>query len=76
MRAIILINVELGHEQDIVENVKQLEMCKKVMQVFGAYDMVVELEAKDSEKLRQVITNTVRKFKYVRSTITLMMIEN
>ncbi len=75
MKAVILINVELGHEKDVVENLKKLEMCKKVMQVFGAYDMVVELEAKDSEKLREVITNTVRRFDYVRSTITLMVIE-
>ena len=71
--AIILVNVELKHEKELLEKIRNLKECVKVHEVFGAYDFVVELQAESTEKLRETIGNTIRRFDYVRSTLTLMV---
>jgi len=43
--------------------------------VFGAYDIVTNLECERLEELRQMIILEIRKIGNVRSTITLMGID-
>ncbi|MBI5378089.1 MAG: Lrp/AsnC ligand binding domain-containing protein, partial [Thaumarchaeota archaeon] len=43
---------------------------------FGAYDIVVKVESPTVERLREVITWKIRKIEKIRSTLTLMGIED
>ena len=74
-KALILINCELGSEQQIISDLEKVTCVKKVYGVFGAYDIVVNLECKRFEELRQEIALKIRKINNIRSTITLMGIE-
>ena len=47
----------------------------EVQGVYGVYDIVLKLTSDDSEKLRAIITNKVRKISKVQSTLTMMVIE-
>ncbi len=73
--AFVLINSELGKEDDIIENLKHIDSVKEVHGTFGAYDVVAKVEHNEKDKIREVITWGIRKIDYVRSTLTLMGID-
>lgn len=71
----ILINCELGSEQDVINQVKIIDGIKEVRGVFGAYDILAKIETVTVEELRNIITWKIRKIDKIRSTLTLMGIE-
>ena len=77
--AYVLLNSDLGSDESIINEVKQIlseeEIKYEVQGVYGVYDIVLKLTSDDSEKLRGIITNKVRKISKVQSTLTMMVIE-
>jgi DNA-binding Lrp family transcriptional regulator len=77
--AYVLLNSDLGSDESIISEVKQVlanEGVKfEVQGVYGVYDIVLKLSSDNAEKLRGIITNKVRKISKVQSTLTMMVIE-
>ncbi len=73
--AYVLINCDLGHEEEIINELVKLPEVKEVRGVYGVYDIFLKVEADNVDKIRYVITNKVRKMESVRATNTLMVIE-
>ena len=73
--AYVLINCDLGHEEQIIEELKHLSDVKEVIGTFGAYDILAKVESVEPETLREIITWKIRKLDRVRSTLTLMGIK-
>ena len=73
--AYILINCELGSEESIIQELKNLDGVIEVHGTFGAYDILTKIESPTVEVLREVITWKIRKIDQIRSTLTLMGIE-
>ena len=74
-KAYVLINCDLGSEDDMIRDIKKLEYVKDVTGTFGAYDIVARIEADTQEQLREAITWKIRKKKKIRSTLTLMEVQ-
>jgi len=74
--AYVLINCELGSEESIIQELKNLDGVIEVHGTFGAYDILVKIESPTVEVLRETITLKVRKIDQIRSTLTLMGIES
>ena len=73
--AYVLINCELGSEESIIQELKNLDGVIEVHGTFGAYDVLAKIESPTVEVLREVITWKIRKVDQIRSTLTLMGIE-
>lgn len=73
--AYVLVNCDLGSEDNIIEDLKHIESVKEVHGTFGAYDIIAKIENPDREKLRETIIWNIRKLEHVRSTLTLMGIQ-
>ena len=73
--AYILINCELGSEELIIQQLKNLDGISEVSGTFGAYDILAKIESPTVETLREIITWNIRKIDQIRSTLTLMSIE-
>ena len=73
--AYVLINCELGSEESIIQELKNLDGVIEVHGTFGAYDILAKIESFNVETLREIITWKVRKIDQIRSTLTLMGIE-
>lgn len=78
--AYVLLNSDLGSDESIITEVKGIlegesEIKYEVQGVYGVYDIVLKLTADDTNKLRSVITNKIRKIGKVQSTLTMMVIE-
>jgi DNA-binding Lrp family transcriptional regulator len=74
MEAYILVNCDLGAEESVIVELKQLEQVKEVHGTFGAYDIIAKVEADSADKLREAITLKIRKMDNIRSTLTLTVV--
>ena len=70
-RAFVLVNADLGSEDKLQSELKRVEGVVGVYQVYGVYDMVVEVEAESDQKLKEILFSRIRSLKHVRSTLTL-----
>jgi len=73
--AYILINSEIGSEEQVITALKTIDGIKEVHGTFGAYDILAKIESAQVEDLRETITWKIRKIDKIRSTLTLMGIE-
>jgi len=72
--AFVLINCDIGSEEDVISHLKTVDGIKEVHGTFGAYDIIAEIESDNKENLRDAITWKIRKIERIRSTLTLMTI--
>lgn len=54
-RAFVMLNSDLGSEDELQSELKKVEGIVAVYQVYGVYDMVVEVEAESDQKLKEVL---------------------
>ena len=73
--AYILVNCELGTEEEVIGGLKQIEQVKEVHGTFGAYDIIAKVQTESADKLREAITWKIRKMDKIRSTLTLTVVE-
>ena len=74
-RAFVLINVESGAEEDVLEKIKRSEGVEEAYYSYGVYDIIAKIRAESMEKLREAISQKLRTVNKVRSTLTLIMTE-
>ncbi len=74
--AYVLINCELGFEESIIQQLKSIDEIKEACGTFGAYDIMAKIESSTVKALRECITWKMRKIENIRSTLTLMGIED
>ena len=78
--AYVLLNSDLGSDESIISEVKQILDSEQGIQyevqgVYGVYDIVLKISADSTDVLRSIITNSIRKIGKVQSTLTMMVIE-
>src|SRR5271157_3309971 len=72
--AFILISVETGSEEEVIQKLKAVPEVRDVYFVLGVFDIIVKIEAATSQKLKDTITWKIRRIEKIRSTQTLMII--
>ena len=70
--AFVLINTEMGAENEVLNTLKKISDVKEAYVVYGVYDIVAKVEAETMDRLRDVITWNIRRLDKVRSTLTMM----
>jgi len=71
----VLINVEPGSEEKILNQVRKVPNVKECHRVYGVYDMVAKVEADSLEGLKEIVTWKIRRLDGVRSTLTTIAME-
>ena len=74
-KAFVLINVESGSEEEVLEQIKKIEGVEEAYYSYGVYHIITKIKAESMEKLRETVTRKVRTISRVRSTLTLIMME-
>lgn len=69
-KGFILLNCDLGAEEYIVDELKQMRYIANAYLTFGAYDVIAEVKTDNQEEFEKVIA-TIRKLSRVVSTMTL-----
>ena len=74
-RAYVLINVESGSEDDVLKELKTVEGVEEAYFSYGVYDLITKIKADTMDKLKEMVTRNIRTLSKVRSTLTLIMME-
>jgi DNA-binding Lrp family transcriptional regulator len=72
-KAIVLINADIGKENDILQELCKIAEVESALLVYGVYDLVANLQAETMEELEDAITLRIRRMKGIRSTLTLIV---
>ena len=75
LHSYVLVNVEVGAESRILNQLRNVPEVVEAWSVYGVYDLVVKIKAENPEKLKQIVIERIRKIDGVRSTLTLIPIE-
>ncbi len=74
-KGFILLNCDLGAEEYVVEELKQIADVKNAYLTFGAYDVIAEIQTQDQDTFEKAISS-IRKLSRVVSTMTLNVIQS
>jgi DNA-binding Lrp family transcriptional regulator len=74
-RAYVLLNVEGGSEDSVLKKLKNIGDVEEAYVSYGVYDLLIRVKADTLEALKNVVTHKIRAINQVRSTITLVMME-
>jgi len=73
--AFVLINTEIGSENEVLKVLKKVSGVKEAYSVYGVYDIVAKIEAETMDKLKEMVTWHIRRLDKVRSTLTMIVTE-
>jgi len=73
--AFVLINADLGAEEQLVKELKGIENVIEVYVVYGVYDVICKVKSDTMEKVKETITWKIRRLDRVRSTLTMIVVE-
>ena len=74
-RAYVLINVESGSEDEVLRELKTIEGVEEAYFSYGVYDLITKIKSETMDKLKEMVTRRIRTLSKVRSTLTLIMME-
>jgi len=74
-KAFVLMSSKLGSEKSIISELKSIENVREVHGTLGLYDIIAKLEADSDEKIKNTITEKIRKVENIGSTMTLTRVE-
>lgn len=74
--AYVMLNCELGAEEAIIDQLKELEQVIDVFETIGTHDMLVKVQAENFETVRDIVSRNIQRLKNVRSTATLIRKDN
>jgi len=72
----VLLNCDLGAEEYILEELKQVTEIKNAYVTFGAYDIIAEIHAETQEDFEKTVSMKIRRLSRVVSTMTLNVIKD
>ena len=72
-KAYVLVNTQIGEEQAVRDKLAKIKGVTKAELVYGVYDIVVTVEHENSDTLKQIIRDKVRRVDDVRSTLTMIV---
>jgi DNA-binding Lrp family transcriptional regulator len=72
----VLLNCDLGSEEYVIEELKQIPEIKTCHLTFGAYDIIAEICVETQEDFDSIVADKIRKLSRVLSTMTLNVIDN
>jgi len=73
--AFVLINTEMGSENEVLGSLQKIGNVKNAYVVYGVYDVIALVEADTMDQLKDIITWKIRRLSKVRSTLTTMVVE-
>jgi DNA-binding Lrp family transcriptional regulator len=74
-KAFVLVNVESGFEDEILRELRGIDGVQEAYFSYGVYDIISKIKADTMEKLKEMVTKRIRSLPKVRSTLTLIMMD-
>jgi len=70
----VLINVEIGAEEEVLSDLRPIPEVKEAHLVYGVYDIIAIVETPTMQELKDVISLKIRRLDKVHSTLTMIVV--
>jgi DNA-binding Lrp family transcriptional regulator len=74
--AYVLITTETGAVDNVLASLKKMDSVKETYMVYGVYDIIATVKADTMDKLKEIVTWNLRSLDQVRSTLTMIVVED
>jgi DNA-binding Lrp family transcriptional regulator len=74
--AYVLITTESGAVDSVLASLKKMDSVKETYMVYGVYDIIALVKAETMDKLKEIVTWSLRSLDKVRSTLTMIVVED
>jgi DNA-binding Lrp family transcriptional regulator len=74
-RAYVLFSVGSGAEDSVLAELRNIDGVQEVNVSYGVYDLVAKIKTDSMEKLKELVSHRLRRIENVRSTLTLILVE-
>ena len=65
VEAFVLINCDMGKENDVVEHLRAIKNIKEAQATIGAYDIVAKIESGSEKEIKDVMDSEIEKIEPV-----------
>lgn len=72
--AYVLINVEIGSEDEVFRNLDPISEVKEAHLLYGVYDIIARIETETMQELKDTVSLKIRRLDKVRSTLTMIVV--
>ena len=72
--ALVAVNVDVGKEDHVFEELLKMPEVREVFMVYGIYDIMAVVDVPDIDMLRKTVTGRIRKIDGVKSTLTMVVV--
>jgi DNA-binding Lrp family transcriptional regulator len=73
--AYVLLNTEIGSEKTVLKALKTLDGVEEAYHLWGVYDIIVNVSAKNMEELKRIITHEIDGIGQINSKLTMITSE-
>jgi DNA-binding Lrp family transcriptional regulator len=73
--AYVLITTETGAVKNVLKALKKIDAVQETHMVYGVYDIIATVKAETMDKLKQIVTWDLRSLDRVRSTLTMIVVQ-
>ena len=73
--AYVLFNVDSGSEDQVLGELRGVAEVQGAFFSYGVYDLVVKIKTDSMEKLKEIVSHRLRTITNVKSTLTLIQVE-
>ncbi len=73
--AFVCITTEPALMAEVMKEVRAVAGVEEAEMVYGVYDIVAKVKGETMDKLKQIITEHIRRIDKVQTTLTMMVIE-
>ena len=75
-KGFVLLNCDLGAEEYIIEELKQISQVAHAYVTIGAYVLIVEIDADSQETFDETVALKIRRLTRIVSTMTLNVVNS
>ena len=76
VKAYILINVKGGTEYYLFEKLMNVSGLEEISLVWGLFDIILKIEAESANSLDKLVSEEIRKYDNISSTMTMLIRED
>ena len=73
--AFALTLIEMGSKAEVLRSLEKVEGVDEVFAVYGVYDVIARVRADSMDKLKEIVSQQIRRIDKVRSTLTMLVID-
>ena len=77
--AYFLLNVSLGHEIEVIQEIKKtlennIVLDYEIQGILGIYDIILKITIKNDDELKHILLQKIKPINYIQYAITMMVI--